>query len=138
MARASDRLIMPPTTARAIGSIVLAISAISLGCEAPAEAQPAAKAETCLGVHDKGIWSDLDDDLQLALPHGLSSARVSATIDRDRKLLILSVDGWPTKPYPFPLRTGDKAELAGLLNADNTKDGATPAAHDRDRDGIPD
>jgi hypothetical protein len=114
------------------------MSAISLGCDAPATAQPAHKGESCLGVADKGIWSDLDDELQLALPRGLSAARVSAAIDRDRKLLVLSVDGWPTKPYPFPLRDGDKAELAGLLHDKNTKDAVTAAAQDRDRDGIPD
>lgn len=114
---------------------------MSLGCEATAQpaAQPAVhKPETCLGVIDTGIWSDLDDQLQLTLPSGLSAARVSALVDRDRKLLIVSVDGWPTKPYPFPLRDGDQAELAGLLNDKNTKDGTTPAARDRDRDGIPD
>lgn len=144
MRRASDRLNMSRTTVRLIGSIVLAISTISMGCDAPpATAQPglskpAHEGESCLGVTDKGIWSDLDTQLQLALPPGLSAARVSATIDRDRKLLVLSVDGWPTKPYPFPLRDGDKTELAGLLNDKNTKDGATPAARDRDRDGIPD
>jgi hypothetical protein len=124
---------MRRTPARVFGSVFLAIAAIS-----GAYAQPAHKAETCLGVADQGIWSDLDDQLQLALPRGLSAARVSALVDRDRKLLILSVDGWPTKPYPFPLRDGDKAELAGLLNDDNTKHGTTPASRDRDRDGIPD
>lgn len=136
MGRALDKLIMALTPTRAFGSIVLATAAISLGCDAIA--QPTHKAETCLGVSDKGIWSDLDDELQLSLPRGLSAARVSALVDRDRKLLILSVDGWPTKPYPFPLRDGDKLELAGLLNDDNMKDGATPVARDRDRDGIPD
>jgi uncharacterized protein YijF (DUF1287 family) len=109
--------------------------AISLACDS---ATADSKREVCLGVADKGIWSDLDDDLQLALPPGLTAKRVSATIDHKHALLIVSVDGWPTKPYPWPLRAGDKEELAGLLTADNTKDGATPAARDRDRDGIPD
>ncbi|MBE7450305.1 MAG: DUF1287 domain-containing protein [Kofleriaceae bacterium] len=141
--------------------------AISVGCDTPARSEPGgpapaapgaaartapgAPAETCLGVRDKGIWSDLDDDLQLGLPAGLSAARVTATIDRGRSLLIVSVDGWPTKPYPLggpailevgehalALRPGDRAELAGLLTADNTRPGVTPAARDRDRDGIPD
>lgn len=163
MARAFDRPIMTLTTARAAGSIILAIATISLGCEG-SEAQPAkraepgtgagtgtGKSETCLGVGDKGIWSDLDDQLQLSLPRGLSAARVSAMIDGDRKLLVVSVDGWPTKPFPLggdaelavgdhrlALRAGDKAELTGLLHDRNVKAGATPARHDRDRDGIPD
>lgn len=98
---------------------------------------------------DRGIWSDLDDDLQLALPPDLTPARVTATLDRDRALLILAVDGWPTKPYPLAgdarltvgahalaLRAGDRTELAPLLTADNVRVGA--AAPDRDRDGIPD
>ncbi len=161
------------TPALAHGSRLLApalwIAAISTGCGTSAHSDPAEKpagaaertgpaapaparpAETCLGVHDKGIWSDLDDDLQLALPRGLTAARVSAAIDRDRALLILSVDGWPTKPYPLhgdatltvgdralALRPGDRAELAPMLTADNVRDAVTPAARDRDRDGIPD
>jgi uncharacterized protein YijF (DUF1287 family) len=127
---------MPPTPARVIGSGILVIAAISAAYAQPA--RPAHKAETCLGVSDKGIWSDLDEQLQLTLPGGLSAARVSATIDRDRKLMIVSVDGWPRKPYPYPLRDGDKAELAGLLTDANTTFAATPAARDRDQDGIPD
>ena len=31
-----------------------------------------AKGEACLGVGDRGIWSDLDDELQIALPAGLT------------------------------------------------------------------
>jgi uncharacterized protein YijF (DUF1287 family) len=127
---------MPPTPARVLGSGILAIAAISAAYAQPA--RPAHKAETCLGVSDKGIWSDLDEQLQLTLPGGLSAARVSATIDRDRKLMIVSVDGWPRKPYPYPLRDGDKAELAGLVTDANTTFAATPAARDRDHDGIPD
>lgn len=111
----------------------------------------AAAGETCLGVADKGIWSDLDGDLQIALPAGLTPARVSAAVDADHHLLVLSVDGWPTKPYPLggeatlalgartlALRPGDRAELAPLLTEANTSDRAAPAAHDRDRDGITD
>src|SRR5688572_12245989 len=51
---------------------------------------PDAQPEVCLGVHDNGIWSDLDDKVQLALPKDLAKERVSARIDRDKKLLLLS------------------------------------------------
>lgn len=127
---------------------------ISLGCSGSADAQPARAAhapETCLGVADRGIWSDLDDDLQLALPPDLTPKRVRATVDTERALLILSVDGWATKPYPLAgtarltvgkhelaLRPGDRAELAPLLTAENVTAAATARAADRDADGVPD
>ena len=110
-----------------------------------------AAAERCLGVGDHGIWSDLDASVQLALPAGLDPARVSATVDADRRLLVVAVDGWPTKPYPLTgaaelivgshrlgLRPGDRAELTPLLAADRLRPAATSAVGDRDRDGIPD
>lgn len=107
--------------------------------------------ETCLGVADRGIWSDLDDDLQLALPAGLTADRVSATVDSDHQLLVVAVDGWPTKPYPLggpaaltvgtrtlALRAGDAAELRPLLTEAAIVDRKVPAALDRDGDGIGD
>lgn len=122
--------------------IVLVISA---SCIAPAEAAPG---ETCLGVADKGIWSDLDDKVQLALPP-VAPGRVTATLDHERALLVLEIDGFPRKSYPLSgsavlevgthrlaLRPGDKAELAPLLAAARMREGT--AAADADRDGIPD
>src|SRR5688572_13244718 len=86
---------------------------------------PVTPVETSLGVADTGIWSDLDARVQLALPGGLEPSRVTAQLDRDRALLVVSVDGVPTKPYPLAgeatlevgdhrlaLRPGDRAELA--------------------------
>lgn len=120
--------------------ITLVISAGYGGAEAQ---------ESCLGVADKGIWSDLDDELQLVLPPGLNAARVGATVDRAHAVLVVTVDGWPVKPYPLggearlvvgehvlALRPGDRAELEPLLTADNVV--AATAAADRDRDGVPD
>lgn len=158
------------TTARAFGSISIAMLGISLGCTSPARSDPAPAApapaaaaapsrapgpraapEVCLGVTDRGIWADLDDELQLALPAGTTPERVSAALDQDRGLLVLAVDGWPVKPYPvggdaalelgahrLGLRAGDRAELEPLLHTGNLALARTPAAHDRDRDGIPD
>jgi uncharacterized protein YijF (DUF1287 family) len=147
-------VIVTRTTAPRLGSrnlaLILLTAAIPAGCTSPAQAETR-PAETCLGVADRGIWSDLDDDLQLALPRGLTPERVRATIDRDRAVLLLHVDGWPTKPYPLggdaslkvgtqtlALRPGDRAELAPLLTADNLASAGTPRARDRDRDGVPD
>src|ERR1044071_5777489 len=140
---------------------------ISTGCSSRGEAQPASqkseaprdpwsepahtevKGESCLGVSDKGVFSDLDDKVQLELPAKLAPERVSATVDRDHKLIVRSIDGYPRKAYPLggsaalkvgtlelALRPGDKDELAPLLVADRTHEGK--AAHDRDGDGIPD
>lgn len=112
---------------------------------APAAAAP----ETCLGVADKGIWSDLDDRVQLALPADLAPTRVTARLDRDKQLLVLSIDGFPRKAYPLTgsarlavgsrvlaVRPGDRDELARVLAPGRLTEGA--ARHDRDGDGIPD
>ena len=110
---------------------------------------PDAKPEVCLGVHDNGIWSDLDDKVQLALPKDLTPERVSARIDRKAKQLIVSIDGFPRKSYPLTgtaklavgsfelaLRPGDRDELRPLLASTRIIEGA--AKRDRDKDGIPD
>lgn len=115
---------------------------------APRAAEPKAAPESCLGVHDTGIWSDLDDQVQIALP-AVTADRVSATVDGKRHLLVLSIDGFPRKSYPLTgtstlavgmhtlaLRPGDRAELAPLLTAERTT--AATAQGDADRDGIPD
>jgi hypothetical protein len=112
---------------------------------------PVTPVETSLGVADTGIWSDLDARVQLALPGGLEPSRVTAQLDRDRALLVVSVDGVPTKPYPLAgeatlevgdhrlaLRPGDRAELAPLLAADRITLAAADPAADKDRDGLPD
>ncbi len=106
--------------------------------------------ESCLGVRDTGIWGDLDAALQLALPP-TSPTHVTARIDAQRDLLVLSIDHFPRKVYPLggsatlrvgtrelAVRPGDRAELATLLTADHITEGATPRTLDHDRDGIPD
>src|SRR5688572_9599304 len=91
-------------------------SVISLACGTPSNAEPtpgsaaptpniskepAVAGESCLGVADKGIWSDLDDKVQLALPAKLDKQRVPARVDAAHKLLVLSIDGFPRKVYPL-------------------------------------
>lgn len=110
---------------------------------------PAASSEVCLGVADQGIWSDLDDRVQITLPAKLTRDRVTARIDAGRKLLVLAIDGFPRKSYPLSgpatlelgphklaLRAGDKDELARLLTADRIT--VASAKRDHDHDGIPD
>ena len=140
---------------------------ISVGCDAPSAADPGPRArlappgtreaisrdpdaapETCLGVSDKGIWSDLDPHVQLALPKA-SPEQISATIDRTHGILVVSIDGFPRKSYPLAgaakltigghelaVRPGDRTELAALLAGATITLGT--AAHDSDGDGIPD
>jgi uncharacterized protein YijF (DUF1287 family) len=120
--------------------------------EAPAAAPPPAPVqapETCLGVTDKGIWPDLDDKVQIALPGGVSAGHIGARLDDKHHVLVLSIDGVTRKVYPLggparlaigertlELRPGDRAELAKLVVADRLTTGPSP--HDRDDDGIPD
>lgn len=116
------------------------------GMSKPDEAPPAG--ETCLGVSDKGIFSDLDTRVQLALP-ALDPSHYTAMLDETHGVLILSIDGTPRKAYPVNgtakltlgdrdvmLRPGDRAELAPLLAVDRFTVGT--AKHDADHDGIPD
>lgn len=104
--------------------------------------------ETCLGVADRGIWPDLDAEVQIELPR-IDPAHVTARVDVDHHLLVLSIDGFPRKVYPLTgdavlhvgdrdlaLRPGDRAELASVLAPERLAEG--PPAHDRDGDGIPD
>ncbi len=110
--------------------------------------------ESCLGVPDQGIFSDLDPQVQIELPPGASSARTTALVDEARALLVLYVDGWPVKAYPLTgdaelelgdrvlaLRSGDRAELEPLLSASAVTSlaaGEVAPPGDADGDGIPD
>jgi uncharacterized protein YijF (DUF1287 family) len=117
------------------------------GATSPASSPP--PPEVSLGVADRGLWPDLDDRVQLALPAGVTPDRVSARIDELHRMLVLSIDGAPRKVYPLggaaslavgarvlAVRPGDRAELAGVLTADRLATGGS--RHDRDDDGIPD
>jgi hypothetical protein len=132
---------------------------ISGGCSRRTEAQPASQPsrdpapapshpESCLGVSDKGVFGDLDEKVQLALP-AASADQVTARIDRKHDLLVVSIDGFPRKVYPLggaatltvgkyelALRPGDRDELRPILAESRTREGAPD--HDRDKDGIPD
>src|SRR5262245_53354573 len=85
-----------PTGSQFFACIALVIST---SC-APVEAAPT-HGESCLGVADHGIFADLDDKVQLALPQALAPEQVAATIDRQRGVLVLSIDGFPRKAYPL-------------------------------------
>jgi uncharacterized protein YijF (DUF1287 family) len=169
----TDRRSRRSTTARVIGSRFLVPTLILGGCagsepapapvagpkatpptsaeasptDKPMSTEPVAAGETCLGVADHGIWPDLDEQVQLALPASATPARSTIRIDRDRKLAVLFVDGFPVKPYPLSgdaeievagervaVRPGDRAELARLSSIAV----ARPSFGDTDDDGIPD
>ncbi len=118
---------------------------------APRSTDPDAAAEVCLGVSDKGLWSDLDPKVQVIVPSA-PAERFTATVDVERGVLVLSLDGFPRKSYPvggpgatavlslgdraLMVRPGDKTELARVLSPARVAN-AVPA-HDADRDGIPD
>lgn len=159
------------TPAPSIGSRIFrlaTVAVISLGCgrtsaapgdrpgpsareahrviEPPRPSAPAP--EPRLGVADRGIWPDLDDRVQLALPES-TPERVTVTIDREHAVLVLAIDGFPRKIYPLTgaaplevaghrlgLRAGDRAELAPLLTPSRVTTERT--TRDADRDGIPD
>jgi uncharacterized protein YijF (DUF1287 family) len=144
-----------------LATVVLAACAGQPPAPAPAPSDPAPAAaaapaapaitrdpdhapESCLGVDDEGIWSDLDEQVQLALPAGLDRSRVEGVVSADGDTLVLYVDGWPTKPYPLTagaLRPGDETELRGLLDDGNRRrlaDGELAAPGDRDGDDLPD
>lgn len=149
------------SAATTVATTAVPTSSVPAPPAAPAPAAaPAIPGEAYLGVGDKGIWSDLDEKIQLDLPTDLAPERVSARLDEARRLLVLSIDGFPRKVYPLTgaatlevgphtlaLRPGDRAELARLLSADRLTTTATAstatatarsAARDADRDGIPD
>lgn len=103
--------------------------------------------ESALGVADRGIFGDLDDRVQVALP-ALDASRVTATVDDKKRVLVLAVDGFPRKVYPLggpalivvgartlQLRPGDAAELAPLIRGSAA---TRSAKRDKDGDGIPD
>jgi len=133
-----------------IGSLFLGVIplVISMGCERTSRADSQVAAESCLGVTDKGVFTDLDPKVQIGLPR-LPAERFTATIDHEHGLLVLEIDGFPRKAYPLTgaatldvgafhlaLRPGDRDELRPLLAEARIREGA--AKHDRDGDGIPD
>ncbi len=108
--------------------------------------------ESCLGVSDTGIFSDLDSSIQVASPAVLATENpLSARFDAGRELLVLYDGEWPAKVYPtdgtvtvglggaaLKLRPGDADELRPHLGRVRLQRKAVPAANDRDGDGIPD
>jgi uncharacterized protein len=139
---------LPGCTPQAHSDVIAEVSA---GAAMKPEFVEPVPAETSLGVRDHGIWSDLDDRVELRLPAGLRAHDVRARIDLAHRLLIVSVDGWPVKPYPLDdtgtgsaaeyasaLRPGDRAELAGLLHPSRVEVQPDAEFGDRDADGVPD
>lgn len=138
---------LPGSRAPAPGPSAREAAAAPASLDRPAPPRP--PPEASLGVPDRGIWSDLDDQIQLELPAGLTADRIDVRVDDRHRVLVLSIDGVARKVYPLggpaplavgdrvlALRPGDRAELAGLVTAARLTVGAP--ARDRDDDGIPD
>jgi hypothetical protein len=132
-----------------------------MGCDRRGEAQPAppraaapdpapaSPRERCLGVADRGVFADLDPEVQIDLPTRVAFDRFTALVDTKHQVLILEVDGFPWKAYPLggtaaldvgkvhlALRPGDRDELRPVLAEARIREGT--AKHDHDGDGIPD
>ncbi len=113
-------------------------------------AEPPAPAEASLGVADRGVYSDLDAELQLPAPR--ADVELTGLIDERRGLLVVYAEGWPHKVYPLgggavlerggervSLRPGDRSELGSrriALRRLGSGEVAPPGDHDQD--GIPD
>ncbi|KIG13124.1 hypothetical protein DB30_00502 [Enhygromyxa salina] len=117
-----------------------------------------ASAESALAVADRGVFEDLDARVQIDLPADIGPDQVIlAVVDPRHAILVLHVDGWPTKVYPLleaggqelsvgehsvRLRRGDHAELAPLVRTPEQlralAQAAKPGPGDLDDDGIPD
>jgi uncharacterized protein YijF (DUF1287 family) len=126
--------------------------ALAKGVDTPAATATAAEAS--LGVVDRGIFSDLDADVQIEVPEDLLPVAARAVVDRERGLLVLYDRDWPIKVYPLggpselavgshrlAVRPGDRAELARLLRPGRVRElpaGQAAPPGDDDGDGIPD
>ena len=105
-----------------------------------------------LGVHDRGIFSDLDDRVALPAPD-IARGRAHATVDPRHRVLVVWDGDRPAKPYPLEtsgqasggdklvLRAADAAEVERLLDGEKPRvlgaEEAVPGG-DADDDGIPD
>jgi uncharacterized protein YijF (DUF1287 family) len=109
------------------------------------------------GLHDRGIFSDLDSQVQVTLPPHLEPSALLARYDRRAGVLVLFDGDQPLKAYPVASRPrlpgatelpaiaaallpGDAAELGGLpgLRVLDAHTPGLPAVADSDGDGIPD
>ena len=113
--------------------------------------RPDAAGEACLGVADKGIFGDLDDKVQLALPaDARAGARHRAGRSQARACSCSRSTAIPRKAYPLggtatldgrhararaAPRRSRRARAAARRGA---RSPTATAAHDRDDDGIPD
>jgi uncharacterized protein YijF (DUF1287 family) len=124
---------------------------VALGCSG---ARAEGTRESSLGVHDVGVFSDLDERVQLTLPRTLDPRSVQIVVDRARAQLVLYSDDWPLKAYPLggpnelhvgtialALRRGDANELRPLLDPERLvvfERAVELPPGDRDGDGLPD
>lgn len=100
------------------------------------------------GLADRGVFSELDARVAIALPAWVPAAELHVVVDRPRRLLTVLAGREPVKSYPVDpkcaeptldcmgLRPADRDELARLPAGGLPMSDA--AVRDSDGDGIPD
>lgn len=105
-----------------------------------------------MGLPDRGVYSQLDPRVEVALPVWVAPAGLRVQRDRERKLVTVLRDGDAIKTYPathrcdaptvacLGVRETDRTELERLAPGDKPLPLADSAAapRDTDGDGIPD
>src|SRR5690606_14093612 len=91
----------------------------------------------------------LDGDVRITLPEWLGHATPVLSVDRERRIATLYLDGLPAKSYPIGddvtlddlaglgLRKADRYELKAIEGL-QIEEGTDPVHGDSDDDGIPD
>lgn len=76
----------------------------SVAAKAESAAPPAAEPVSHpVALPDKGIWSDLDHSVFLRSPEKVDPKRTAVVVDKQRRILTLTVDGVPIAAYPVAL-----------------------------------
>lgn len=100
---------------------------ISTGCTSQREADTSLPAGAT--PRTRGIWPNLDRQIQLARPARLAADRVSGRIDDRQPRRVLSIDGAPRKVCPLGgtarLSVGDRAPA--LHPGDRAATGVLPS-----------
>ena len=100
------------------------------------------------GLSDRGVFSELDARVAIALPAWVPAADLRVVVDRPRRLLTVLADREPVKTYPMDPKCSEPTlDCLGLRQSDRDELARLPAGRlpmadvnlrDSDGDGIPD
>ncbi len=93
--------------------------AMAVGAAAVGEADPA----RVTALQEEGIWPELNEQVWVGVPAAASPGRTSIIVDKEKRVLVLLVDGVPVVAFPVALGftpRGDKVKQG---------DGRTPEGH---------